>query len=127
MSLSRRKFLGWLAALSAGTAVGKPVLAASNKHFTGYPESFGVLFDAVHCIGCRSCEAACNEVNRLPAPDTPFTDLSAFSQDAVQPLSRTGLRVRLFCEGLFQDQRGRGHIQSVRMRGLPVLHDSLPL
>jgi formate dehydrogenase iron-sulfur subunit len=76
MSLSRRKFLGWLTALSAGAAAGKPALAASNKHFTGYPESFGVLFDTAQCIGCRSCEAACNEVNKLPAPDKPFTDLS---------------------------------------------------
>lgn len=47
-----------------------------NKHFEGYPEANGVLFDAVKCIGCRKCEEGCNKVNNLPAPAKPFNDLS---------------------------------------------------
>jgi Fe-S-cluster-containing dehydrogenase component len=36
----------------------------------------GVLHDTVLCVGCRTCEAACNKVNELPPPEKPFTDLS---------------------------------------------------
>ncbi|MDM8515740.1 4Fe-4S dicluster domain-containing protein [Desulfobacterales bacterium HSG16] len=76
MSISRRKFLGWLGAAGMGTALGSTANAASNKHFSGYPDSVGVLHDISRCVGCRSCEAACNKVNELPPPDQPFTDLS---------------------------------------------------
>jgi Fe-S-cluster-containing dehydrogenase component len=76
MSITRRKFLGWLGAATAGTTLSKPAEAASNKHFSGYPNSMGVLFDNTRCIGCRKCEEGCNRVNDLPAPERPFDDLS---------------------------------------------------
>ena len=77
MSISRRKFLGWLGAAGLGATVGqKSVRAASNKHFDGYPESNGVLFDSTRCIGCRKCEEGCNKVNELPEPDRSFRDLA---------------------------------------------------
>ncbi len=76
MSISRRKFLGWLGAAGFGTALGVNARAASNKHFDGYPDSDGVLFDNTRCIGCRKCEEGCNKVNELPEPDRPFSDLS---------------------------------------------------
>ncbi|MCK5420093.1 MAG: 4Fe-4S dicluster domain-containing protein, partial [Desulfobacterales bacterium] len=76
MSITRRKFLGWLGAATAGTTLGKTAKAASNKHFTGYPNSMGVLFDNTRCIGCRKCEEGCNAVNELPAPDRAFDDLA---------------------------------------------------
>uniref|UniRef100_A0A7C4W005 4Fe-4S dicluster domain-containing protein n=1 Tax=Desulfatirhabdium butyrativorans TaxID=340467 RepID=A0A7C4W005_9BACT len=77
MSLSRRKFLGWMGAAGAGTLLkGTSAQAAANTHFTGYPNSYAVLHDITRCVGCRSCEAACNAVNELPKPDKPFTDLS---------------------------------------------------
>ncbi len=76
MSISRRKFLGWLGAAGLGATLGTPANAASNKEFEGYPGSIGVLFDNTRCIGCRKCEAGCNKVNELPAPDKPFDDLS---------------------------------------------------
>ncbi len=76
MSITRRKFLSWLGAATAGTTLGKTANAASNKHFSGYPNSMGVLFDNTRCIGCRKCEEGCNAVNELPAPDQPFDDLS---------------------------------------------------
>ncbi len=76
MSISRRKFLGWLGAAGCGTALGDTARAASNKHFDGYPDSDGVLFDNTRCIGCRKCEEGCNKVNELPEPDRPFSDLS---------------------------------------------------
>ena len=76
MSVSRRKFLGWLSAAGTGSLVGTSARAAGNKHFTGYPDSFGVLHDTTRCIGCRLCEKACNTVNELPVPDQPFDDLN---------------------------------------------------
>lgn len=81
MSISRRKFLGWLGAAGMGTAMGKTASAASNKDFSGYPDSNGVLFDATRCIGCRKCEEGCNQVNELPEPDKAFSDLSVLDAD----------------------------------------------
>ena len=79
MSTSRRKFLGWMAAAGASAAVPKDA-SAQQEHFTGYPDSYGVLHDITLCIGCRSCEAACNEVNSLPAPQEPFEELTVLDQ-----------------------------------------------
>ncbi len=82
MAISRRKFLGSIgAAIGASTsgALSK-AYGASNKHFKGYPDSFGVLHDSTKCIGCRKCEQACNEVNALDKPEKPFDDLSVLDQ-----------------------------------------------
>ncbi len=77
MSLSRRGFLGWASALGAGAAVGKAgkASAGGHPHFEGYADRYGMLTDVTRCVGCRSCEAACNEVNELPEPEEPFDDL----------------------------------------------------
>lgn len=78
MAISRRKFIGCMAAAAFGTTTGATRLAhaVSGKEFTGYPDSFGVLHDSTLCIGCRKCELACNQVNNLDKPDKPFDDLS---------------------------------------------------
>ncbi len=68
-----------LAAAGASAAVGKKAQAASAD-FTGYPDSYGVLHDTTLCVGCRSCEEACNRVNNLPAPEKPFTDKTVFEK-----------------------------------------------
>lgn len=80
MTISRRKFLGWMGAAGASTLVGKTARAAANKEFSGFPDSNGVLFDSVRCIGCRKCEGACNTVNEMPKPDKPFSDLTVLEQ-----------------------------------------------
>jgi formate dehydrogenase iron-sulfur subunit len=80
MSISRRKFLGWMGAAGLAGAVGTSAQAASNKEFKGYPDSMAVLHDITRCIGCRKCEAACNQVNELPAPEKPFDDLTVLEQ-----------------------------------------------
>ena len=76
MSLSRRKFLGWIGAAGMTAATGRKASAATTHHFEGYPDSMAVLHDITLCIGCRRCEGACNTVNELPAPEKPFTDLT---------------------------------------------------
>lgn len=75
MSISRRKFLGWISAAGC-TSLLSPTARGGKKYFKGYPDSLGVLHDNVLCIGCRRCEEACNAVNKLPAPVKPFSDLS---------------------------------------------------
>jgi Fe-S-cluster-containing dehydrogenase component len=79
MSISRRKFLGWLGAAGMGTALGKKATAATNKHFKGYANSNGVLYDNTRCIGCRKCELACNKINELPSPQQSFSDLEVMN------------------------------------------------
>ena len=75
MSMSRRNFLGWMGAAGVVGATSRTARAASNKQFKGYADSNAVLHDMTRCIGCRRCEAACNTVNELPAPERPFDDL----------------------------------------------------
>jgi len=43
-------------------------------------ESFGCLTDISRCIGCRKCEKACSEINKLPPPMQPYDDLTVFDQ-----------------------------------------------
>jgi formate dehydrogenase iron-sulfur subunit len=71
--ITRRKFISVSlggAAAGAFTLSGK-ALGAGN--FTGYPEGMGVLVDLTRCIGCRTCEAACNREQGLPEPALPLT------------------------------------------------------
>lgn len=72
MSISRRTFLGSLgvAGISAIPVEGQ---AWQSK---APPDPWGCLVDLTRCIGCRKCEQACNEVNKLPEPIDKFTDLT---------------------------------------------------
>lgn len=78
MSVSRRKFLGVMATAAGAATAGSA--RAAHGEFAGYPDSYGVLHDLNLCIGCRSCEAACNRVQSLPDPDKPFDDLSVLDE-----------------------------------------------
>ena len=135
MSLSRRKFLGWIGAAGM-TAAGRKASAATTHHFEGYPDSMAVLHDTTLCIGCRRCEDACNAVNELPAPEVPFTDLNVLEekrrttsktytvvnqnagqerrtgicQEAVQPLPGTGLCLGMLRQRLQKNQRRRSSL-----------------
>ena len=53
MSISRRKFLGWLGAAGLGATLGTPANAASNKEFEGYVDSVGVLAEIYRGILVR--------------------------------------------------------------------------
>ena len=81
MGISRRKFLKAAAAAGGAGLVGKSKLASGVEHFTGYPDRYGILTDITRCVGCRTCEAACNEINNLPPPKVPFDDQSVFEKN----------------------------------------------
>lgn len=78
---NRRSFLkGGLAGGAAIAAVGTSKQAGAAGSFGGYPDSMGVLVDLTKCVGCRTCEAACNKEQGLPAPDKAFDDPSVFEE-----------------------------------------------
>lgn len=75
--MNRRKFLTFLGASGFLSALATAKVAKAAPHvFPYYENSYGVLHDTTRCIGCRRCEAACQEINHLPEPSRPFTDLS---------------------------------------------------
>ncbi|WP_319471829.1 4Fe-4S dicluster domain-containing protein [uncultured Pseudodesulfovibrio sp.] len=73
MALSRRGFLGAMGAMGAAAAVPKNAEAWKSK---APPDPYGCLVDLTRCVGCRKCEQACNEVNKLPEPAVKFDDLT---------------------------------------------------
>lgn len=79
--MKRRDFLkGCLACGATASVCGMTKKAWSAGSFEGYPEAMGVMVDLTRCIGCRSCEAACNKEQKLPEPSTSFTDQSVFNE-----------------------------------------------
>jgi len=78
--ISRRRFLAASIAGCAATTLCGTQKALAAGSFAGYPEGMGVLVDLTRCIGCRSCEAACNKEQNLPAPAKPFDDMSVFDE-----------------------------------------------
>jgi formate dehydrogenase iron-sulfur subunit len=78
--VSRRYFLGTVTALGAATVIGSPSKGLASKDFSASPDRFGMLTDLTACVGCRSCEKACNEANNLPKPDLPFDERSVFDK-----------------------------------------------
>lgn len=78
--MNRRLFLkGGLAGTALG-ALGLAKKVSASSGFEGYSEGFGILVDLTRCVGCRTCEAACNKEQKLPAPDKPFDDYSVYDE-----------------------------------------------
>ncbi|MEW6533714.1 MAG: 4Fe-4S dicluster domain-containing protein [Thermodesulfobacteriota bacterium] len=66
MDEERRTFLKILAGAGIASAVAAPDLVLADvATLPGYPNQFGVLVDTTVCIGCRRCEWACKEWNKL--------------------------------------------------------------
>lgn len=78
--ISRRLFIKGGIAGTAAASMLRPGSSDAAHDFKGYPDSMGVLVDLSRCVGCRSCEAACNLEQNLPAPPEPFDDFSVFDQ-----------------------------------------------
>jgi len=78
--ISRRRFLSASLAGGAALTVGAAGKARAAANLEGYPDGMGVLVDMTRCVGCRSCEAACNKEQGLPQPEIPFDDPSVLDQ-----------------------------------------------
>jgi Fe-S-cluster-containing dehydrogenase component len=78
--MNRRTFLGTMAVAGGGALLGGGKTAHAHREFSGWPGRSGVLNDLTRCVGCRSCERACNEKNGLPSPEKPFDDGSVFEK-----------------------------------------------
>lgn len=80
--ISRRRFMatGLAGCCTAAAVLGTSQTALAATNLEGYPDSMGVLVDLTRCIGCRSCEAACNREQQLPEPAQSFDDPSVFDQ-----------------------------------------------
>src|SRR5512138_2348506 len=78
--VNRREFLATLAVAGGTVLVGGTSKAFASKDLSGWPDRFGMLVDLTECVGCRSCEKACNEANALPKPEVPFDEKSVFEQ-----------------------------------------------
>jgi Fe-S-cluster-containing dehydrogenase component len=73
--LTRRRFLK-LTGAGVGTLLLPPdAAAASGQVDAGHAAA--MLYDATLCVGCRSCEVACKESNKLPLDAETTSDLTA--------------------------------------------------
>jgi Fe-S-cluster-containing dehydrogenase component len=81
MSISRRGLLGGLGAslVAAGSATADDHV--EHSYFPIPDGRMGLLHDTTLCVGCRSCEAACKEVNELPPITEPIGDMSVFDRE----------------------------------------------
>lgn len=82
MDLTRRNFLKFTAASgTAGIVSASQQLRASTDRKLVNPDWKGVLLDTTACIGCRRCEWACKDYNKLPNPsiDT-YEDRSVYEK-----------------------------------------------
>ncbi len=65
MRIGRRELFKVAAATAATAAV---VPARATGEGPGPEDGAGMLVDTTLCVGCRGCEAACSEANKLPEP-----------------------------------------------------------
>jgi len=79
--MDRRRFLKTCAAGGGVAVLASADRAIGASGFSGYPDGMGVLVDLTRCVGCRTCEAACNREQQLPSPNEPFDDPSVFEDN----------------------------------------------
>ena len=82
MGIERRNFLKQLFGIGSFAFVSKSIKAYARDNSPTFPDHLGVLVDTTLCIGCRSCEEACNQINKdLPRrPREYFRDNSVFDK-----------------------------------------------
>lgn len=77
--ISRRGFLAFLGAQTA-LALGISEEAKAKRLPKAPKDPYGCLVDLTLCIGCRKCELACQQVNKLPELSPPVDDPLAFEK-----------------------------------------------
>jgi len=80
MGLSRRGFIQTVGIATSAIATNKSALA-EQRPASDADQQYAVLVDTVVCIGCRKCEWACNDQNKLSARSlATYEDKSVFNQ-----------------------------------------------
>ena len=95
MGISRRAALKGMI-IGGGVAAGmRPAKAAVLP--TPPVDAVGLLYDATLCIGCKTCEVACNEANGLPA-DTANSPAALYHKP-VDLSAKAKTVIKLYREG----------------------------
>jgi Fe-S-cluster-containing dehydrogenase component len=81
MKMNRRDFMKAVITIGGSSLIGISGKAFAKEDFSDQPNRCGVLTDLTLCVGCRACEAACNDVNKLPDPKISFDDQSVFKEE----------------------------------------------
>jgi len=81
MKINRRNFFKVMGA----TAVSSTALTALPSDLKAWeskapPDPYGCLVDLTRCVGCRKCEDACSEVNKLPTPERANCQCTIFEK-----------------------------------------------
>ena len=80
MNISRRHFLGVAGAMISSAAAGNSKNAWAARQPKAPPNPYGCVVDLTACVGCRTCEQACNRVNDLPPPKERLDDRTVLDQ-----------------------------------------------
>jgi len=73
MGINRRDFIKQLAGIGGIALFAKDANVWAGEQTTTLRDSLGVLVDTTLCVGCRSCEKACNQINQdLPRKASEF-------------------------------------------------------
>lgn len=76
MKIKRRDFVK-LASTGCVSLIASNVVAKESISSSKWENAYGVLVDTTVCVGCRTCEWACNQVNNLTDQDrSAFDDKS---------------------------------------------------
>jgi formate dehydrogenase iron-sulfur subunit len=111
MQVSRRDFLKLFGASAAMLGMGAeiaPPSLANSAHRVPISNKIenGVLIDTTQCVGCRSCERACEQANNLPiecpapgltATTLTFVDMRNTSPNSNQPVIKPVKRQCMHC------------------------------
>jgi formate dehydrogenase iron-sulfur subunit len=87
MSLNRRNLFRIAGAAGAATLAGRALSSATTRGAAH--GAVGVLVDTTRCVGCRACEAACSEANRLAPPEKPGDETVFAARRRTSPSSLT--------------------------------------
>ncbi len=80
MTIGRRGFLKGAGAAGGALLAAGGARAATRQGPAEGVEFSGMLIDTTMCVGCRACEAACNEVNGLPKPKVDLYSDAVFAE-----------------------------------------------
>ncbi|MCP4716942.1 MAG: 4Fe-4S dicluster domain-containing protein [Deltaproteobacteria bacterium] len=82
MNFSRRSFIMKSAAVAQAALLSSAARTNASSCSTASAEKLGVLVDTTLCVGCRSCEKACNEINDDLPRQTPevYKDKAVFEK-----------------------------------------------